>query len=123
LSLTTAAASQSDAEGDVTVRLHPVASLTPSGVVIGRARVSCPNGAEVLEAGITMSQDDQQIFGEGFISQIRCNGRKRWHSFQASSTDMPFHRGVAYVSAYVLVEISGGNDTLSAGHTRFIRVR
>lgn len=108
---------------DVRVHLHRMAKVDPDGFVLGRVKVACPAGMEVLEALVTVSQDDQAIFGEGFIAAGECDGRRHRTTFGAQSYDAPFHAGEAYVSAYLLVVDPATDETLSAGDTRIIRLR
>ena len=107
----------------VRVQLAPKAVLGPDGVIAGSVRVACPSGLHVLEAGITLSQDDQAIFGQGFIDRITCDGRQRRYRWRAFSLDQPFHTGPAYVSAYVIVIDDAFQDTVSGGDTRIVGVR
>jgi len=118
----TAPAAAHAAADEVDVRLSPVAVVSGTGVVTGRVRVACPEDMSVLEALVTLSQDDQTLFGQGFISRISCTGQASWYTFRVSSYDQPFHPGRAYVSAYVVVIDEAGATTLSAGDTRTIRV-
>jgi len=121
LLLAPAAGAQSNAE-TVDVRLHPVAQLVPPGRVVGRVRVSCPQGSSVLEALVTLSQDNQHLFGQGAIAGVTCNGHSQWYQFQVAPQGEPFHRGRAHASAFVLVLLASGVETLSGGHTRSINV-
>ena len=107
----------------VDVRLHPVAQLVPPGSVVGQVRVSCPQGSSVLEALVTLSQDNQHLFGQGAIAGITCNGRSEWYQFQVAPQGEPFHRGHAHTSAFVLVLLASGVETLSGGHSRSINVQ
>ena len=70
-----------------------------------------------------MSQDDQRLFGQGFISGVVCDGRMSWYRYQVAAAEGSFHRGSAYTSAYLLAHVPGGAGTVSGGHTRFGRVR
>jgi hypothetical protein len=107
----------------VRVHLAPKADLGADGNITGSVRVSCPAGLQILEAGVTLSQDDQAIFGQGFIDRITCDGKQRWYRWRAFWFDQPFHTGAAYVSAFVIVTDENFEDTVSGGDTRIVRVR
>jgi hypothetical protein len=79
--------------------------------------VSCPGGAKVIEAHLTLSQDDQFISGMGGIAGVRCNGRPSTYLVRVVpwDVDRAFHAGTAVASPYVLVERRGGKTTESGG--------
>ena len=77
--------------------------------------VSCPGGAKVIEAHLTLSQDDQTIWGMGGIAGIRCNGRPHTYLARVVPVEGAFHAGTAFASPYVLVERRGGKTTESGG--------
>ena len=107
----------------VRVHLAPKAVLGTDGNVAGSVRVSCPRGLHVLEAGVTLSQDDQALFGQGFIDRITCDGKQRWYRWRAFWFEQPFHTGTAYASAFVIVTDEASEDTVSGGDTRIVAVR
>lgn len=106
----------------VEVRLAPRAVLGENATVTGRVQVTCPAGLGVTEAGVTLSQDDQTLFNQGFIDRITCTGRPQWYRYRVFSLEPPFHPGPARVSAFVFVEDASGTDTLSGGDTRVVKV-
>ena len=77
--------------------------------------VSCPPGAKVIEAHLTLSQDEQTISGMAGIAGVRCNGRPRTYLVRVVPLDGAFHAGTATASPYVLVELPRGNTTESGG--------
>jgi hypothetical protein len=123
LSFVAPALSQPPSSDVVEVRLSPVADLGADGVVTGRVRVSCPDGAQVLEALVTLSQDEQRLFGQGSIAGIRCTGKADWYGYRVSSFGEPFHPGRGTASAFVLVTDPAGTTTLSGGDSRVVTVR
>ena len=82
--------------------------------------VTCPAGARVIEAHLTLSQDDQAISGMAGIAGVRCNGRPRTYLVRVVPLEGAFHAGTAFASPYVLVERRSGNTTESGGTGRSI---
>lgn len=85
--------------------------------------VSCPAGTKVIEALVTLSQDDQTISGMGGIAGVRCNGRARTYLVRVAPTQGAFHAGTAFASPYVLVQRRSGNTTESGGTGGSITLR
>jgi hypothetical protein len=77
--------------------------------------VSCPAGTRVIEAHLTLSQDNQTISGTGGIAGVRCNGRAHTYLVRVVPPEGAFHSGAAFASPYVLVERRSGNTTESGG--------
>ncbi len=77
--------------------------------------VSCPGGTRVLEAHVTLSQDNQTISGMAGIAGVRCNGRPRTYLVRVVPLEGAFHAGTAFASPYVLVEHRSGSTTESGG--------
>ena len=97
-----------------TVEVHPRA-VVHDGVMTLRVTASCEPGWTVLEAGLTVSQDEQATWTQTGIGRLECDGRLHRLRVQATPFEGAFHPGVAYVSAFVIVERAG--ETSSAGHT------
>lgn len=108
--------------GTVAVEVKPLARLQSDGSVIVRIRTRCPSGFTVVEGPLTVSQDDQSIFGEGFFTS-RCDGR--WHqaAVPVRTFEQPFHRGTASASASLMVEHPATGEFLQGDHTGPIRIR
>ena len=85
--------------------------------------VSCTPGAKVIEAHVTLSQDDQTISGMGGIAGVRCNGRPRTYLVRVVPVEGAFHAGTAFASPYVLVERRSGKTTESGGTAGSITLR
>lgn len=77
--------------------------------------VTCPPGSFVLEAHLTLSQDDQAIWGQAGLGRIRCNGRPQIFLVTVTPFQGSFHSGTAYASPYVLVQFRGTGATESGG--------
>ena len=107
----------------VRVQLPVGAKLVAENAIVGRVKVACPAGLEILEAHVTVSQDDQRLFGQGPISGVHCTGKPRWYRYQARAYEHSFHTGSAYVSAYVLAGAEHRVRTASGGDTRVVKVR
>ena len=108
--------------GSVAVEFKPLVRLQSDGSVMVRIRTTCPTGFTVVEGPLTVSQDDQSIFGEGFFTS-RCDGR--WHKSQVrvQTFEQPFHPGVAQVSASLMVEHPETGEFLQGDHTGQVRIR
>ena len=85
--------------------------------------VSCPGGSTVIEALVTLSQDDQTISGMAGIPGVRCNGRPRTYLARVVPVEGAFHVGTALASPYVLVERRNGKTTESGGTGGSITLR
>jgi hypothetical protein len=82
--------------------------------------VSCPPGSFVLEAHLTLSQDDQATSGQAGLGRIRCNGRAQTLVVTVTPFQGSFHPGPAYASPFVLVQFRGSGDTESGGNASTI---
>jgi hypothetical protein len=85
----------------VTVAIEPRAKLVGDGAVRAVVVASCDPGHEVLEAHLSVSQDNQVIFGQTGIP-VRCDGRARRYRVTVSPLDATFHAADAFASAFVL---------------------
>jgi hypothetical protein len=77
--------------------------------------VTCPPGSFVLEAHLTLSQDDQAISGQAGLGRIRCNGRPQTFLVTVTPFQGSFHAGAAYASPFILVQFRGTGETESGG--------
>jgi hypothetical protein len=77
--------------------------------------VSCEPGRVVLEAHLTLSQDDQTISGTGGIGNVRCTGRVRTYLVTVTPFQGAFHSGTAFASPFVLVQNRRTGETESGG--------
>jgi hypothetical protein len=88
-------------QATTTVSIEPEAKLTRGGSVIARLTITCDSGREVLEAHITISQDDQRTSGTAGISRIRCDGRPHTVRVKVTPLEGAFHEGDAFASAFI----------------------
>jgi hypothetical protein len=77
----------------------------------------------VLEAHVTLSQDDQATSGMGGIAGVVCDGRSRIYQVRVPAQQGSFHRGKARASPFVLVRDPATDTTESAGSSRIIQLR
>ena len=98
VALTLAAAAQAA----VSVKLGPTGKLDRGAVVV-RVQVACSADKEVLEANVSVSQDDGAVSEMGAIAGIVCDGKRRWYEATVTPFDGAFHRGRAFASAFVLL--------------------
>jgi hypothetical protein len=76
----------------------------------------------VLEALVTVSQEEGRAFGQGGIPGFPCDGHTYKRQVVIRSDDMPFRPGTAFASAFVLVIDAQGN-TQQAQDSRTVRIR
>jgi hypothetical protein len=84
------------------VAIEPEAKLVSGGSVMARLTITCDPGRDVLEAHLTISQDDQRISGTAGISRIRCDNRPHTVRVRVSPVEGAFHEGEAHASAFIL---------------------
>ena len=107
----------------VAVSVEPSAKLLPNGAVRAVVVVSCDAGALVLEAHVSVSQDDQSIFGETGIP-VQCDGQSRKYRVTVTPLEGAFHTGEGFASAFVLTCTDPSCETTEQGQdARTIRVR
>lgn len=95
-------AGQATAQAAVAVAIQPAAKLVGDGAVRVVVVASCDSGHQVLEAHLSVSQDDQAISAMTGIP-VRCDGRARRYRVTVSPLDGAFHAGDAFASAFVLI--------------------
>jgi hypothetical protein len=83
------------------VSIEPEAKLVGDGAVRAVVVASCDPGQEVLEAHLSVSQDEQSIFGQVGIP-ARCDGKLRRYKVTVAPLEGAFHVGEAFASAFVL---------------------
>lgn len=83
---------------------------------------SCDPGMELLEARISVSQEDQGVNGDGPIGSFPCDGRRHAVIGRARTFDSQYHPGEAFASAFLLVIDPETQQTQSVGDTRVIRL-
>jgi hypothetical protein len=87
-------------QATTTVSIEPEAKLV-RGSVVARLTITCDSGRNVLEAHITISQDDQRISGTAGISRIRCDDRPHTVRVRVTPLEGAFHEGDAFASAFI----------------------
>ena len=118
-----AVSSSMPAEAAVTVSVKPRAKLVADGAVRAVVVASCDPGSQVLEAHVSVSQDNQAISGQAGIP-VRCNGKSRKYRVTVVPLEGAFHAGPAFGSAFVLTCADPTCGTTEQGQaTRTIRVR
>jgi hypothetical protein len=83
------------------VSIEPEAKLVANGAVRAVVVASCDPGHQVLEAHLSVSQDNQAIFGQTGIP-VRCDGKSRKYRVTVTPLEGAFHAGDAFASAFVL---------------------
>jgi hypothetical protein len=90
------------------VEIAPTARLIQGGKAVDvRVTVTCPTGAEVLEAFLYVNQDGNQ--GQFASFQPSCDGIPHTFMVRAQALGFRYHVGTAQVSAFVL--LSSGAST------------
>ncbi len=77
--------------------------------------ISCSPGSVVLEAHLSLSQDDGAIWGMAGIANVRCTGKTTTYMVTVRPYDGAFHAGTAYASPYVLTQRRRTGTTESGG--------
>jgi len=90
------------AQEALVVEIAPTARLIQGGkAVVVQVTVTCPPGAEVLEAFLYVTQDGNQ--GQFASFQPICDDTPHTFTVRAQADGFRFHVGEATVSAFVLV--------------------
>jgi hypothetical protein len=95
-------------------------TVNPDGSATVPVTVACDPGDVVLEAHLTLSQDDQTISGMRGIGSVRCTGRARTYLVTVAPFEGAFHAGTAYASPYVLVQDRRTGETESGSAASYI---
>jgi hypothetical protein len=85
--------------------------------------VACTPGSRVLEAHLTLSQQDGAVWGMAGLASVRCNGRPNTYLVTVRPFDGVFTAGTAHASPYVLVQHRGTGATESGGTSGQITLR
>jgi hypothetical protein len=111
------------AQAAVAVSIEAEAKLVANGAVRAVVVASCDPGREVLEAHLSVSQDNQAIFGQTGIP-VRCDGKSRKYRVTVTPLEGDFHAGNAFASAFVLTCADPACGTTEQGQdARTITVR
>jgi hypothetical protein len=111
------------AQAAVAVSIQPEAKLLSNGAVRAVVVVTCDSGHQVLEAHVSVSQDDQTIFGQTGIP-VRCDGKSHKYRVTVTPLQGAFHAGDAFASAFVLTCADPTCGTTEQGQdSRTITVR
>ena len=86
------------AQAVVAVSIQPEAKLVADGAVRAIVVASCDSDQQVLEAHLSVSQDEQAISGQLGIP-LRCDGKARKYRVTVSPLEGDFHAGDAFASA------------------------
>ena len=90
------------AQESLAVDIAPTARLVKGGkAAVVQVTVTCPTGAEVLEAFLYVNQDGNQ--GEFAFFQPICDGTPHTFMVRAQAVGFRYHVGEATVSGYVLL--------------------
>jgi hypothetical protein len=98
-------------------------TVNPDGSATVPVSVSCDPGRLVLEAHLTLSQDDQTISGMSGIANVRCTGRVRTYLVTVTPSQGAFHAGTAFASPFVLVQDRRTGQTESGGNASNITLQ
>jgi hypothetical protein len=94
-------AGQAPAQAAVAVTIEPGAKLVGAGAVRLVVVASCDPGDQVLEAHVSVSQDNQTIVGQTGIP-LGCDGKARKYRVTVRPLQGAFHAGDAFASAFAL---------------------
>ena len=107
----------------VVVSIDPRARLLANGAVRAVVEVSCDPGDVVLEAHLSVSQDNQGAFGETGIP-VHCDGESRKYRVTVTPFEGAFRTGDAFASAFVLTCPDPSCETTEQGQdARTITIR
>jgi hypothetical protein len=108
-------------EDAVSVSIKPAAQLVGEGQAVQvQVRVACDPEFEVLEANLSVSQEDASGFAG--IGGITCDGRQQTLLVPVNAQDSTFERGAAFASAFVLVIDQQTQETRQGQDSGTIRI-
>jgi hypothetical protein len=108
------------AQENLTVEIAPTARLLQGGKAVAvQVTVTCPTGAEVLEAFLYVNQDGNQ--GQFASFQPICDDTPHTFTVRAQAGSFRYHVGEAQVSGYVL--LTSGASTSPARTVTLYRGR
>jgi hypothetical protein len=112
------------AQAAVAVSIRSEAELLANGAVRAVVVASCDPGDQVLEAQLSVSQDNRALSGQAGIPPVRCDGKSRKYRVLVGPFEGAFHAGDAFASAFVLTCADPTCGTTDQGRdTRSITVR
>jgi hypothetical protein len=122
--LPTGAANARQQADTVVVEVGPTAKVLDDGQAVRvKVKVACEPPAEVLEALVTVHQDEGAASGEAGITSVVCDGKTRVHRVAVEALDSTFRPGEAFVSALVLVCLDAECvETAQGQDSRLVRV-
>jgi hypothetical protein len=104
------------------VTIAPNAKRVEGGAaVVVRVTVTCDPGKDVLEAHVSVSQDEAS--GMAGIPGIACDGRPHKHKVRVRTFDGAYDRGDAFASAFILRIDPQTQETEQGQDSRTVRVR
>jgi hypothetical protein len=108
----------------VTGEVGPTAKLIDDGQAVQvKVKVTCEAPAQVLEAAVFAQQDEQTVSGEAGIASVVCDGKSQVRFVEVNDLEGTFHRGEAFVSAFVLVCLDPDcAETADGGDTGMVKV-
>jgi hypothetical protein len=98
-------------------------TANPDGSATVPVSIYCTPGSIVIEAHLSLSQDDGAIWGMAGIRNVRCTGKPTTYFVTVTPNQGRFHTGTVYASPYVLVQRRGTGDTESAGNAASISLQ
>jgi hypothetical protein len=111
------------AQAAVAVSIESEAKLLANGAVGAVVVASCDPGDQVLEAQVSVSQNNRVLSGQAGIP-VRCDGKSRKYRVMVGPFLGAFHAGGAFASAFVLTCADPTCRTTDQSHdTRTITVR
>lgn len=110
-------------QATTTVSIDQDAKLVRGGSVVARVTITCDPAREVVEAHLTISQDDQRTSGTAGISGIRCDSRPHTVKVRVTPLEGAFHEGDASASAFILLLDPSTGTTDQGQDSRTISVR
>ena len=111
------------AQAAVAVAIQSEAERLANGAVGAVVVASCDPGDQVLEAQVSVSQDNRALSGQAGIP-VRCDGESRKYRVMVGPFEGAFHAGDAFASAFVLTCADPTCGTAEQGHdTQTITVR
>jgi hypothetical protein len=89
--------------------------------VVVRLTITCDPGKDVLEAHVSVSQDEAS--GMAGIGGIVCDGRPHRHKVRVGTFEGAYDRGDAFASAFILRIDPQTQETEQGQDSRTVRVR
>jgi hypothetical protein len=113
-------AAAASAQFSASVTVEKKGTATPSGGAIVQVEVACVG--PVLEAFVTLSQDDGAVSGDGPLQPI-CDGGARTYDVAVTAFEGRFHKGKAFASAFVLLCDEEGTECADGQDSRVVKLR